>query len=71
MGYEDVWHELDRRGHFLAGELMELLAEMPTLHLLPHHAQQDWARRKQDIASRIEQLDQERATVPPGQADTF
>jgi hypothetical protein len=53
--------ELERRSHFLTGELMELLAEMPTVHLLPQHAQRAWSLRKQDIARRIAELDRERS----------
>ncbi len=45
-----------RERHFLNGELSELLSELPTLHLVPDHAQQGWLLRKRDLLERIERL---------------
>lgn len=45
--------DLERERHFLRGDITELLEEMPTLHLLPVHAQQAWHARKVRIAERL------------------
>lgn len=49
--------QIQRARHFLTGDLVELLQEMPTLHLLPVAAQVAWEVRKRDLLARIEALD--------------